>query len=354
MVASLGLYWWNHVFVVIDLGELNAVCSEPELIVHVADPDLNSQNEIRRVRIDGRISTWLFLPATNLIIRLSATYHDGQERVISYHRVFEPGFRKSKSCRLAVPNADEIAGNPRMAFVSAANWLKGERREEGPLVNPYWIDIIQPTIREYLPDLIMMYNRKQLQSFESVLLTDILQWTDFGEGDLGQNAQQLLVLLADTDSLLSRPECPAPMTEVEAELFASLIGKRLPGRIEWELAARGVDGRQYPWGELLDRDAVNAGLPQEVGWEHRRMLRASIDYKMNKSPFGLFDTVGNAGDWVRDEDGFGFMGGELRLNPEDCTTFSYFRLPSSHSGLADFAWRIGFRGVRSSSVLQNY
>ena len=122
--------------------------------------------------------------------------------------------------------------------------------------------------------------------------------------------------------------------------------------MEWELAARGVDGRQYPWGELVDRDAVNAGLPRNVGWEHRRRLRRSANYPKNRSPFGLVDVVGNAGDWVHDEDGFGFMGGELRLNPEACTTFVYMRHPSSQSGLADFAWRVGFRGVRLSNDME--
>lgn len=349
VIAALGLYWRNHVFLVINLGELETACREPELIVNVADPASNSQNEICRMRVDGHVAAWLFLPTDNLIVSVTAKYNDGQKREIRFHRHIEPGLSDSKSYRLTVPNVDEITANPNMAFVSTDAWLQGEHRDFGPPLKPFWIDISQTKIRDYLAELLMMFKQGQLKSFESVLLTDILRNTNFSEDELPLDVEQLFALLSGTDSMLSHPDCPAPMTEVEAELLASRLNKRSPTKTEWELAARGVDGRRYPWGELIDVDAVNAGLPRGVGWEHRRMLRPSIDFPKNRSPFGLFDTVGNAGDWVRNEDGFGFMGGELRLNPEDCTTYGFMRLPSSHSGLADFAWRIGFRGVRSSS-----
>ena len=158
-------------------------------------------------------------------------------------------------------------------------------------------------------------------------------------------------MFPEIDVMVNSPDSPAPMTEIEADVLSRKLKKRVATPEQWELSARGTDGRQFPWGERVDRDAVNAGLPREVGREHTRILRPSSWFPFNTSPFGMRDVVGNAGDWVLDGDGqYGFMGGELRLNAEDCTTFSYMRLPSSHAGLADFAWRVGFRGTLPSSV----
>jgi formylglycine-generating enzyme required for sulfatase activity len=60
------------------------------------------------------------------------------------------------------------------------------------------------------------------------------------------------------------PNCPAPMTMKEAELFCKNRGKRLPTASEWELAARGTDGRLYPWGNRFEKTRANViGLPDK-------------------------------------------------------------------------------------------
>jgi serine/threonine-protein kinase len=71
---------------------------------------------------------------------------------------------------------------------------------------------------------------------------------------------------------------------------------QLPASWQWEKAARGVDGRPFPWGAHFDvtRAAVmysQSGLavPAPVG-----------SYRFDESPFGLFDLAGNARDLCRD------------------------------------------------------
>jgi len=98
---------------------------------------------------------------------------------------------------------------------------------------------------------------------------------------------------------------------------------RLPSALEWELAVRGVDGRVYPWGNRFDDTRANVpGLPQKG--DASPALKPVDAYRQHRSPFGLFDTVGNAGDWVEnDRSGYErvYMGATYRFNPEDATAF---------------------------------
>lgn len=67
-----------------------------------------------------------------------------------------------------------------------------------------------------------------------------------------------------------------------------------------------------------------------------------------KSPFGLIDTVGNAGDWVdHPGGGTGFMGSEYSSNPQDCTVYSFMGLPGEMADTlaAGRYWLVTCRGV---------
>jgi formylglycine-generating enzyme required for sulfatase activity len=146
------------------------------------------------------------------------------------------------------------------------------------------------------------------------------------------------------------------MTEREARLFCASRKKFLPKRSQWELAVRGIDGRLYPWGNRRVDEWINAGLPKKVGWEGRQKLRPIREHPEAISPFGLIDTVGNAGDWVDDDQaksdgdeprGIGFMGGVFQFNVEDCTSYSFMRLPTEESENlpARGFWMITCRGT---------
>ncbi len=88
-----------------------------------------------------------------------------------------------------------------------------------------------------------------------------------------------------------RPGYPATnMTQPEAAAYCAAQGKRLPIEYEYEAAARGQEGRTYPWGDTWQDDAVagDAAGPAPIG-----------RHPAGASPFGVEDLVGNVFHWTR-------------------------------------------------------
>ncbi len=113
------------------------------------------------------------------------------------------------------------------------------------------------------------------------------------------------------------------MNRHEAEVYCQSRKMRLPTALEWELAVRGIDGRVYPWGDRFDPSRANVpDLPQKG--DPSPALQPVDAYRDQPSPFGLIDTVGNAGDWVTKDvsshDSV-YMGASYHFNPEDATAF---------------------------------
>src|SRR6266540_1180800 len=290
-------------------------------------------------------------PAADLTVEYDGEFADGGERKLYFPILAKPGLSWSdKWITVQFPKAAEIVRHPGMALVKGRPWLRGAEREPVSALPSFWIDIRPPTVAEYLPLATRENAAGELEPHESVLLhaqalasatgavgasqltTLVPQLNQISDVVMAERRADVVSPSGDAASI-TRPAlpcaaCPAPMSYKEARLFCAARNLRLPSPDEWEYAARGVDGRLYPFGDKFDAKRINApGLPAKGAVAPD--LVPVLAFPDAVTPFGLIDMVGNAGDWVDagDENQRRFMGGTYRQNIEDVTTYASMPSP---------------------------
>ena len=116
-----------------------------------------------------------------------------------------------------------------------------------------------------------------------------------------------------------KPNYPVVNVSIlDAAEFAKWAGERLPTALQWEKAARGTDGRLFPWGNNKDATLANLGPGGEI--------HPAADFPKSASPFGALNMVGNVWELVY----------EL-TTPSDAAR-NYFQSRLNPPPMADESW----------------
>lgn len=166
----------------------------------------------------------------------------------------------------------------KMVEVPAGVFLYGYDKHEENIEQPFYIDVYPVTNSQYA------------EFMKAGGYSDDKYWSE--EGRKWREKNNITEPKYWNDIRWNPPKYPVVgISYYEAEAYANWAGKRLPTEKEWEKAARGTDGREYPWGNEFDKSKCNtrSGIN----------MTSRVDrYPNGISPYGCYDMAGNVWEWT--------------------------------------------------------
>jgi formylglycine-generating enzyme required for sulfatase activity len=225
-----------------------------------------------------------------------------------------------------------VIKNTAMIKIEAGKFIRGSEKEDkegmqvrygfaSPLylderpkaevhLDAYWMDVYEVTNRSYKAFILsterMMpfawvnsgyalseetLQSKDIEKLRSIALDYFKLDVDTREMDKPSLIKAMLDRQKQLDNL------PASgVNWFDAKKYCLWRSARLPTEAEWEKAARGPDGLEYPWGNNWDPAITNTG--EDSDWEGG--IAPVGSYRKNKSVYGIYDLSGNVWEWVND------------------------------------------------------
>ena len=176
-----------------------------------------------------------------------------------------------------LPTEITDANGVSMIFVSEGNFIAGEKGAESDVFLPaFYIDKYEVTNSEY--SRCVLSGDCQLPS-DTVLAT----YDYYGNAEYD--------------------DYPVVWVNITmAKDYCSWRDARLPSELEWEKAARGTDGRIYPWGNTINSTIRANGHGNKDGYEIASPVGS---FPEGVSPYGVYDMAGNVWEWTSAITSFG-------------------------------------------------
>ncbi len=240
-----------------------------------------------------------------------------------------------RSNRLAARIAARSAGG--MVSIPGGEFLSGDDRRRASVETPYRIDVTEVSNAQYRAFLAAAtahprrYAHPQEPETNSYLPR---YWSEYRAPLFRKTAA---ARIAPFDELTFRlPDNPVVGVDWwDAYAFCRWANKRLPSELEWEKAARGVDGRIWPWGDRWARGKANIGGDKWGEVDGYIYAAPVISFGGGASVYGVLNMAGNVAEWTAEGS---LMGGSSNASPSGVRTSA-----RQHHERGYRSFNIGFR-----------
>lgn len=230
------------------------------------------------------------------------------------HRADQPRVATPPAGMVLVPAGEFIMGSDKVdaagkqsEFGFREPMYLDEHPQHRVMVDAFYIDAHEVTSADYKQFVLETnaeppppwvqngYNVSQARLSEFDVETLRKAAADYFQLDMDSSKMDKPQLLAELERIQQQRGL-LPVTAVkwyDAASYCLWRGKRLPTEAEWEKAARGSDGRDYPWG--------NEWLPSMSNIGDGESVLANVgSYAGDRSVYGVYDLGGNVSEWVDD------------------------------------------------------